>query len=104
MLIRTVEEGVVFNNPFKVPGLSKLIPSGSYRINIMEELLEGVSFVAYRKTAVMLFIPRVSVNSPSKERSIVFKPQDFDQLVLKDKQDLLHAIESAENEGMYIPT
>ena len=104
MLTRTIEEGVVFNNPFKVPGLRKLIPPGAYRIDIMVEPMEGLGFVAYRQKTVELYIPTNAVNSPSKERSIFFEPKDFDALMLKDKLDLVRAIERAENEGMYIPT
>lgn len=127
MLTRTIEDRVIFKNPFKIPGTNKLIPSGSYRINIMQELLEGLSFVAYRKTAIILYIP--INNSQSEERSIIFEPKDFDTLIQGDKisktdlfyrikakidentleeqnfgQDIRSEIERAENEGMYIQT
>lgn len=128
MLSRTTAERVTFNNPFKIPGLKKLIPAGTYPINVMQDLLEGLSFVAYRKTNIILYIPIEDVHSPARERSIIFEPKDFDALLLKDKtnktdlfyriketiaenetlgriadQELLHEIERGENEGMYIP-
>ncbi len=129
MLTRTIEERITFRNPFKVPGLSKLIPAGTYRINVMQDLLEGLSFLAYLKTNVILYIPTDDVNSSPCERSIIFEPKDFDALLLKDKtnktglfyrikakidknsldkkkfdQGIRSQIERAENEGMYIPT
>ena len=99
MLTRTIEDRVIFNNPFKIPGTNKLIPSGSYRINIMEEILEGLSFVAYRKTAIILYIP---INNPqSEERLIIFKPKDFDALLQSDKiskTDLLYPCKVANSQ------
>lgn len=128
MLTRTIEERVTFNNPFKVPGFKKLIPAGTYRINTMQELLEGLSFLVYRKTNIILYIPTDGVNSSSGERSVIFEPKDFEAFLLKDKigsndlfyrikatiegdkkleqndnQELLHEIQRGENEGMYIP-
>ena len=129
MLTRTIEERVTFNNPFKVPGQSKLVPAGSYRINITQELLEGLTFLAYRKTLITLYIPKNDSYCLPNEHSIIFEPQDFEFLLQKDKaaqsglyyriktaisenkplvktenQELLREIERGENEGMYIPT
>ncbi len=92
MLTRTVEEKITFSNPFKVPGQRQLVPAGVYRINIMQELLQGLSFIAYRRTAVALYIPDESSSSPSKERSIIYEPRDFEAMILKDKLDRSHLL------------
>ncbi len=127
MLTRIIEERVVFNSPFQLPGSKKLLSSGSYRIKINQEVIEGLSFLAYRKTSVILFVPIDNTDPASGERSIIFEPQDFNAFLQKDKtrhsrlfyeikesrsgsswhendisSELRTEIERAENEGMPI--
>lgn len=57
MLRRTRVEEMVFPNPFQVEGYEKQIPAGTYSILIKEELIQGLSFKAYRRTSTTLLIP-----------------------------------------------
>jgi hypothetical protein len=56
MLTRTRERTWTFNNPFRLSGLDRLLPSGSYRVVTDEELIEGLSFPVYRRVATMIFV------------------------------------------------
>jgi hypothetical protein len=54
MTMRTTKETVTFARPFRLGELSEQFPAGRYSIETDEELLEGVSFPVYRRTATMM--------------------------------------------------
>ena len=57
MLQRTRVEAIAFLEPFYIAGYEKQIPAGTYSIEINEELIQGLSFKAYRRTSTTLLIP-----------------------------------------------
>jgi hypothetical protein len=57
MLTRTREKTWTFSKPFMLKGVDHLLPAGDYRVCTDEELIEGLSFPAYRRTATMIFVP-----------------------------------------------
>jgi hypothetical protein len=57
MTTRTREKTVTFANPFELEGVGHRLPAGEYRVLTDEELIEGVSFPVYRRTATMIFVP-----------------------------------------------
>jgi hypothetical protein len=54
MLTRTRLETATFARPFKLAGLDTTQPAGAYRVEIEEELLETLSFPAYRRTGTWI--------------------------------------------------
>ncbi len=48
MLNRTRREDIVFKRPFALKGWAELQPAGAYAVDTEEELIEGLSFPAYR--------------------------------------------------------
>ena len=56
MTMRTTKSTVTFTRPFRLGALGDQYPAGLYPIEIDEELLEGVSFPAYRRTATMMHL------------------------------------------------
>jgi hypothetical protein len=50
-------ETVVFSKPFLLKGVDRILPAGSYRVVTDEELIEGISFPAYRRVSTMIFVP-----------------------------------------------
>jgi hypothetical protein len=54
MTMRTTKSTVTFARPFRLGGFGEQLPAGRYPIETDEELLEGVSFPAYRRTATMM--------------------------------------------------
>ncbi|MFW2544961.1 hypothetical protein ACN2XU_20195 [Primorskyibacter sp. 2E107] len=52
--MRSTRSTVTFSNPFTVPGYPGELPAGSYELLVEEELLQGLSFEAYRRTATYL--------------------------------------------------
>lgn len=56
MNMRTTRSKVTFLNPFTLPGYPRDLPPGDYEILVEEELLQGLSFEAYRRTATYLTV------------------------------------------------
>src|SRR5688500_20154662 len=54
MTMRTTKSTVTFTRPFRLGAFGEQLPAGRYPIETDEELLEGVSFPAYRRTATMM--------------------------------------------------
>ena len=54
MTTRTTKSMVTFTRPFNLTGFDGEQPAGSYSVETDEELLEGVSFPAYRRMATMM--------------------------------------------------
>lgn len=52
--MRTTKSTVTFARPFRLGAFGEQFPAGRYHIETDEELLEGVSFPAYRRTATMM--------------------------------------------------
>ncbi len=58
MSTRSNKSMVTFCRPFTLSGSPDKFPAGDYEVLVEEELLQGLSFLAYRKTATYLVIAR----------------------------------------------
>jgi hypothetical protein len=56
MQSRTTRSTVTFGHPFVLPGYPDELPAGAYEVLAEEELLEGLSFEAWRRTATYLTV------------------------------------------------
>jgi hypothetical protein len=56
MNMRSTRSTVTFSNPFTLPGYPGDLPAGEYEVLVEEELLHGLSFEAYRRTATYLTV------------------------------------------------
>ena len=54
MLTRSQRTTIVFRRPFVMKGLDRPQPAGTYVIETEEELLEGLSFPAYRRVSTTM--------------------------------------------------
>ena len=57
MTVRTSRKIVTFARPFELRGMDGVQPAGTYTIETDEELLQDLSFPAYRRTATFIFLP-----------------------------------------------
>ena len=55
--MRTTRESITFDHPFSLTAVDKLQPAGTYAVDIDEELIEGLSFLAYRRVATTIYLP-----------------------------------------------
>jgi hypothetical protein len=60
MTMRTTEKTITFHRPFCLKGVDRLLPPADYRVVTDEELIEGLSFAAYRRVSTMIFVPAPS--------------------------------------------
>ena len=58
MTTRTTGRALTFANPFELSGLAGLQPAGRYILETDEELLQALSFPAYRVVARWLRVPQ----------------------------------------------
>jgi hypothetical protein len=60
MITRTRRDHVVFRHAFRLAGVDRELPPGDYQVMTDEELIEGLSFPAYRRVSTMLLVPAQS--------------------------------------------
>ncbi|GGF80942.1 hypothetical protein GCM10011402_36930 [Paracoccus acridae] len=85
MFTRTSTSVVEFKHAFVVPGSDKEFPPGRYEVLVEEELLEGLSFAAYRETGAYLLVYGKGHNSGPTE----MRPTSSAYLSLALKRDAL---------------
>jgi hypothetical protein len=67
MIERTNSKMVTFRRPFLLKGVDRILPAGDYRVLTDEELIEGLSFAAYRRVSTMMIVPGQSHRFSSVE-------------------------------------
>lgn len=69
MTTRTIRSIAVFNSAFNLGGIDGELSAGSYRIESEEELIESLSFVAFRRVETTIELP--AIGSVSLKRQVV---------------------------------
>ncbi|MBD0273832.1 MAG: hypothetical protein ICV73_18130 [Acetobacteraceae bacterium] len=72
---RTRREDVVFKRPFLLKGWAEPHPAGAYAIETEEELIEGLSFPAYRRVSTT--ITRQSTRAGALVQAIPIDPREL---------------------------
>ena len=67
MIERTTTSEITFAHPFALSSLVVPLQAGTYRLVVDEELIEGISYVAYRRVAAHLEIPAISVEAGTRQ-------------------------------------
>jgi hypothetical protein len=83
MTPRTRRDIVVFTHPFLLQGVDRVLPAGAYQIVTDEELLEGLSFAAYRRVSTMILVPAHSHQVSSIEM-VNIDPLDLEAAQQRD--------------------
>lgn len=83
MIERTTETEITFTNPFRLETLSEPLEAGTYRLVVDEELIEGLSFTAYRRVATHLEIPALSVVM-ARRQFLQVSPAEIDEALARD--------------------
>jgi hypothetical protein len=63
MTTRSRRETVTFRHPFRIRGIDRLLPPGSYEVITDEEMIEGLSFPAFRRVATLITVPAATPNA-----------------------------------------
>jgi hypothetical protein len=67
MTMRSRRETVTFLHPFRIKGVDRLLPAGPYEVITDEEMIEGLSFPAFRRVATMIMVPAAPPRSSTME-------------------------------------
>jgi len=83
MIKRTITRTVTFAHPFTLSGIDETQPAGTYTVEADEELIQALSFPAYRSTGTWMRLPsRGRVASLTQAVSIT--PAELDEVFAKD--------------------
>lgn len=55
--MRTTREFLTFDRPFTLVGADGEQPPGTYAVDVDEDLIEGLSFLAYQRVATTIHLP-----------------------------------------------
>jgi hypothetical protein len=64
---RSRRETITFQHPFRIKGIDRLLPPGAYEVITDEEMIEGLSFAAFRRVATMIMVPAAPPRSSTME-------------------------------------
>ena len=75
--MRTKRESVTFDRPFSLGAVDGVQPAGTYAVDVDEELMEGMSFLAYRWAATTIYLPLRAGGSGSVQ-AVRVDPRELD--------------------------
>ena len=84
MTIRTNTETIVFRNAFVLEGFDEVLPAGTYTMETDEEIVNGVSFMAYRRVSARLHLHAES-DRPGIARTLIVDPEELDAARQRDR-------------------
>jgi len=90
MTTRTTETTVIFAQPFTLRGFPDAFPAGSYVVETDEELLDGVSVVAYRRTLTLLHLHQ-SAGRSGLGGTMAVDPDDLQAALDRDRANSVSA-------------
>jgi len=94
MTMRTSRKTATFRRPFSLSGMDAVQPAGTYTVETNEELIEGLSFPAWRRTAtVILLRPQAGAAGPGEDLDI--DPLELDAALESDGLNLPDAVVEA---------
>jgi hypothetical protein len=80
---RTSATTVTFTRPFMVTGFEQELPAGDYVIETEEELIQGLSFPAYRRVSTALHVDRIP-GRPGQKESWQVEPEALEAALALD--------------------
>lgn len=74
---------MTFTRPFTIDGFQQELPAGAYTVATEEELIEGLSFPAYRRVSTTLQVERVP-GRPGLKESWQIEPEALEAALALD--------------------
>jgi hypothetical protein len=94
MTMRTSRKSVTFRRPFSLSGLDEMQPAGTYTVETNEELLESLSFPAWRRTATVILL-RPQGGAAGIGQDVEIDPSELEAVEGSDALDLPDAVVEA---------
>jgi hypothetical protein len=89
LTIRTTRTTVSFINPFTLQDLEGVQPPGEYVVLSDDELIEGLSRLAYRRVATLFQTPAVSASKQRPAQSFAISQRELDAALMKDRHQTI---------------
>ena len=86
MTIRTTRTTVSFSSPFILQSLEGIQPAGEYVVLLDDELIEGLSWTAYRRVATLFQTPAASQR---QIQSFSISQTELDAALMKDRHQTI---------------
>jgi hypothetical protein len=100
MIERTTTKTVTFLHPFVLSGIDELQPAGSYIVETDEELIQTLSFPAYRSTGTWIRLPSQG-RSATFAQAVKLTPAELGAALARDA--LLPPTVAAQPSGERLP-
>jgi hypothetical protein len=81
--VRTSRKTITFQKPFFLGTDDERLPAGDYVVETDEELIQGLSFPAYRRIQTLIHLHSLS-DSPQFTRTKVIDPKDLDYAIAQE--------------------
>ena len=75
--MRTTRKTVTFDRPFSLTALDEVQPAGTYTVAVDEELLQGLSFLAYRRVATTIYLPLHPGGGAGSVQAVTVDPREL---------------------------
>ena len=82
-MARTTILPVSFRNPLRLKDIDEILPPGTYEIETDEELMDGISFHAYRRVQTLIHLPSMTGN-PLHSRTLAIDPDELAAALAND--------------------
>lgn len=89
MTMRTSRKAITFRRPFSLSGIDEVQPAGTYTVETNEELIEGLSFPAWRRTGTVLLLRQPG--AAGIEQDVDIDPHELEAVQDSDALELPEA-------------
>jgi hypothetical protein len=79
---RITRKSVTFLHPFSLAGIDEKLEAGTYIVETLEELIDGLSFVAYRRVSTTI----VTTDGQGARQVVTIDPRDLEAAQEKDAE------------------
>jgi hypothetical protein len=86
MNTRTKHTTVTFTAPFSLSGVDGIQPPGDYAIAEDEELIDGLSWLAYRRVETFMHLPAISSTNRLKSQLVAIDHSELEDALREDAQ------------------
>ena len=83
-MMRNTTVDVTFRRAFALKGLESVVPPGIYRVDIEEEQIDGLSFLAYRRLATFIRVPVAGRGGSGSTQSLLVDPKELETALERD--------------------
>ncbi|WP_286831693.1 MULTISPECIES: hypothetical protein [Kordiimonas] len=82
---RNYKTHIVFIHPFAIAGYKETLPAGTYRLDVEEERIEGLSFTAFKRKEVTLHLNQ-NPKRPGVSEMLTLAPHEIDAAMVWDRR------------------